>query len=150
MGATLVNERIFDGFMIAPRNAPELMHGYTYSAHPLACAAGLATLDAYQQEGMFAAASRIATPFAAALLALQSAPQVADVRCCGLLGAVDLAPREGAPGARGAEVAERCLADGVLIRAAGDTLVLSPPLVVTEAQIGETVAAIRRALASLA
>ena len=149
MGATLVNERVFDAFMAAPRGAPELMHGYTYSAHPLACAAGLATLDAYEQEGMFAAASRIAAPFATALLALQGAPHVADVRCCGLLGAVDLAPREGAAGARGAEVAERCLADGVLIRAAGDTLVLSPPLVVTAAQIQETVAAIRRALATL-
>lgn len=98
---------------------------------------------------MFAAAARIALPFSEALLSLEGAPHVADVRCCGLRGAVDLVPREGSAGARGAEVAERCLADGVLIRAAGDTLVLSPPLVVTEAQVEETVAAIRRALATL-
>jgi hypothetical protein len=77
MGAALVNARVYEAFMTAPRTAPELMHGYTYSAHPLACAAGLATLDAYEQEGMFAAAA----PFAAALLALEGAPHVIDGRC---------------------------------------------------------------------
>jgi beta-alanine--pyruvate transaminase len=146
MGATLVNARVFDAFMAAPRNAPELMHGYTYSAHPLACAAGLATLEAYAQDGMFDASSLVAPRFAAALLSLEGAPHVADVRCIGLLGAVELAPRAHEPGARGAEVAERCLADGVLVRAAGDTLVLSPPLVVTEAQITQTAEAMARAL----
>jgi beta-alanine--pyruvate transaminase len=150
MGATLVTERVFDAFMAAPPGAPELMHGYTYSAHPLACAAGLAALEAYQEEGMFAAAARIARPFAEALLALEGQPHVVDVRCCGLLGAVELSPRPGAAGARGAEVAERCLADGVLVRAAGDTLVLSPPLVVSEAQVAETAEAMRRALRGLA
>jgi beta-alanine--pyruvate transaminase len=150
MGATLVTPRIFEAFMQAPPGSPELMHGYTYSAHPLACAAGLATLEAYQQEAMFAAAARIAAPFAAALLDLESLPHVVDVRHCGLLGAVDLAPRPGAPGARGAAVADACLADGVLLRAAGDTLVLSPPLIVTEAHIEQTAAAIARALRRLA
>jgi beta-alanine--pyruvate transaminase len=149
MGATLVNARVYEAFMAAPATAPELMHGYTYSAHPLACAAGLATLDAYAEERMFAAAARIATPFAQALLALEGAPHVVDVRCCGLLGAVELAPLAGAPGARGAAVADRCLAEGVLVRAAGDTLVLSPPLVVGEAEIEQTAAAMRRALSDL-
>jgi beta-alanine--pyruvate transaminase len=146
MGATLVTPEVFEAFMAQPRGAPEFMHGYTYSAHPLACAAGMATLAAYQQEGMFEAAGRIDAPFRAALLALRDAPHVVDVRCCGLLGAVDLAPRADAPGARGAAVADHCLAAGVLVRAAGDMIVLSPPLVVSEAQIGETVAALRRAL----
>jgi beta-alanine--pyruvate transaminase len=150
MGATLVNARVYEAFMAAPSTAPELMHGYTYSAHPLACAAGIATLDAYQQEGMFAAAAEVATPFRDALLALETAPHVLDVRCCGLLGAIDLDPRPGDAGARGAAVAERCLAEGVLVRAAADTLVLSPPLVVSVAQIEETAASIRRALADLA
>jgi beta-alanine--pyruvate transaminase len=126
------------------------MHGYTYSAHPLACAAGMATLDAYQQEGMFEAAGHIAEPFRAALLALRDAPHVVDVRCCGLLGAVDLAARADAPGARGAEVADHCLAAGVLVRAAGDMMVLSPPLVVSEAQIGATVDALKAALRTVA
>lgn len=150
MGATLVSERVYEAFMAAPRSAPELMHGYTYSAHPLACAAGLAALDAYLEEGMFAAAARIADPFAEALLALQAEPHVVDVRCCGLLAAVELAPRPDAPGARGAAVADRCLDEGVLIRAAGDTLVLSPPLVVTPAQVAETADAMARALRSVA
>jgi beta-alanine--pyruvate transaminase len=149
MGATLVNERVFDAFMTAPRNAPELMHGYTYSAHPLACAAGLAALDTYQQDGLFDASATIAPAFAEALLALEGAPHVTDVRAIGLLAAVDLAPRPGGPGARGAEAADRCLADGVLIRAAGDMLVLSPPLIVTEEDIARTAAAIRRALAAV-
>jgi beta-alanine--pyruvate transaminase len=125
------------------------MHGYTYSAHPLACAAGMATLDAYQQEGMFEAAGRIAAPFRAALLTLRDAPHVVDVRCCGLLGAVDLAPRADAPGARGAAVADHCLAAGVLVRAAGDMMVLSPPLVVQEDEVAQTVTALRRALGSV-
>jgi beta-alanine--pyruvate transaminase len=147
MGATLVTEAVFDAFMAQPRGAPEFLHGYTSSAHPLACAAGLATLDAYQEEGMFAASARIAVPFAEALLGLRGAPHVVDVRCCGLLAAVDLAPRPGAAGARGAAVADHALAAGVLVRAAGDMLVLSPPLIVTEREIAETLEALRRALA---
>ncbi|MBX9592844.1 MAG: aminotransferase class III-fold pyridoxal phosphate-dependent enzyme [Roseomonas sp.] len=150
MGATLVNGRVFDAFMQGPAGAPEFMHGYTYSAHPLACAAGIAALDAYQQEGMFEASAAIAKPFAAALLALRSAPHVIDVRHCGLLAAVELEPRAGAPGARGAAVADACFADGVLVRAAGDTMVLSPPLVVTQAQVAQTVEAMARALRAIA
>jgi len=149
MGATLVTQAVYGAFMAHPRGAPEFLHGYTYSAHPLACAAGMATLDAYQQEGMFEAAARMAAPFRDALLALRGAPHVVGVRACGLLAAVDLAPREGAPGARGAEVADRCLAAGVLVRAAGDMMVLSPPLVVSEAQVGETVTALGAALAAV-
>jgi len=101
MGATLVTPAVLEAFMAQPRGAPEFMHGYTYLAHPLACAAGLVTLDTVQQEGMFEASARIAEPFRAALLELQGARHVVDVRCCGLLGAVDLAPRADASGARG-------------------------------------------------
>jgi beta-alanine--pyruvate transaminase len=146
MGATLVTQAVYDAFMAHPRGAPEFLHGYTYSAHPLACAAGMATLDAYEQEGLFEAAGRIAAPFRDALLGLRGAPHVADVRCCGLLAAVDLTPRDGAPGARGAEVADHCLESGVLVRAAGDMMVLSPPLVVQEDEVAQTVTALRRAL----
>lgn len=148
MGATLVTQAVFDAFMAHPRGAPEFLHGYTYSAHPLACAAGMATLDAYQQEGMFEASARIAVPFRDALLALRGAPHVVDVRACGLLAAVDLVARPDAPGARGAEVADHCLAAGVLVRAAGDMMVLSPPLVVSEDQVAQTVQALRQALAA--
>ncbi|WP_376095670.1 aminotransferase class III-fold pyridoxal phosphate-dependent enzyme [Roseomonas sp. CCTCC AB2023176] len=150
MGATLVTERVWDAFMTGPRGAPELMHGYTYSAHPLACAAGMAALDAYEGDGLFAAGARVAPAFAEAMLSLQGAPHVTDVRVIGLLAAVDLVPRDGAAGARGAEAADRCLADSVLVRAAGDMLVLSPPLIVTDSQVAQTAEVIRRALAETA
>ncbi len=150
MGATLVSDRVAEAFDATPRGAPELMHGYTFSAHPLACAAALAALDAYEEDGLYAAGAGVAPMFGDGLLALEGAPHVTDVRRIGLLGAVDLSPRDGAPGARGTEAADRCLADGVLVRAAGDTLVLSPPLIVTEGQVEEAVVAIRRSLAAAA
>ncbi|MCQ4159680.1 aminotransferase class III-fold pyridoxal phosphate-dependent enzyme [Roseomonas sp. GC11] len=150
MGATLASPQVFEAFMNLPEGGPEFMHGYTYSAHPLACAAGMAAMDAYQEEGIFAAAGRIAAPFAEALLALRGAPHVIDARHCGVLGAVELAPRPGAPGARGAEVAERCFAEGVLIRAAGDTMVFSPPLVISAAQIEQATTTLARALHAVA
>jgi beta-alanine--pyruvate transaminase len=135
MGAVLVHARIHDGFMSRSGEGIELAHGYTYSAHPLACAAGLATLAVYREENLFARAGKLWPIWNESAHALDRAPHVTDVRTIGLLAAIDVAPRAGAPGARGADIARSCLDSGVLVRASGDMIVLSPPLIITEAQI---------------
>ena len=110
---------------------------------------GLAALDVYQDLGLFERAHRLAPIWENHAHALRDLPHVIDIRNIGLLAAIDLKPREGAPGARGAECAGRCYEDGILIRASGDTLLISPPLIITEEQIGDIFAAIRRAVTSI-
>ncbi|MGY3453646.1 aminotransferase class III-fold pyridoxal phosphate-dependent enzyme [Bradyrhizobium sp. USDA 4353] len=145
MGGVIVDRDIHDAMMSGPAGI-ELFHGYTYSAHPLACAAALATLDVYQEQDLFGRARRIAPLWEKAAHALRQAPHVIDIRNIGLLAAIDLKPRDGAPGARGSECANRCFEDGVLIRGSSDTLVLSPPLIISEEQIEAVFRTIRRAL----
>jgi beta-alanine--pyruvate transaminase len=135
MGAVLAHERVFDAFMTRSPDAIEFAHGYTYSAHPLACAAGLATLEVYRAEGLFERVNQLWPNWDSAAHALDHAPHVLDVRTIGLLCAIDVAPREGASGARAADIARSCLDAGVLVRASGDTIVLSPPLVISGDQI---------------
>ena len=138
MGGVIVREGIYDAFMRGPEHVIELFHGYTYSAHPLACAAGLATLDLYRDEKLFARAKALEPVFANAAMALKALPGVLDIRTVGLAAGLDLASRPGAYGKRAYEVMERAFHDiGVMVRVAGDTLALSPPLIVSEAQIGE-------------
>ena len=138
MGGVIVREGIYDAFMRGPEHVIELFHGYTYSAHPLACAAGLATLDLYRDENLFARAKALEPIFADAAMTLRSLPGVLDIRTVGLAAGIDLASRPGAYGRRAYEVMERAFHDiGVMVRVAGDTLALSPPLIVSEAQIGE-------------
>jgi beta-alanine--pyruvate transaminase len=146
MGGVIASGKIYQALMNGPENTIELFHGYTYSAHPLACAAALASLDVYQDLGLFERARGLAPVWENAAHALKDAPHVIDIRNIGLLAAIDLKPRDGAPGARGTECANRCYDDGILIRGAADTLLLSPPLIITEEQIQATFAAIRRAL----
>jgi len=143
MGATLVAAHVHDAFMAGPPQAVELFHGYTYSAHPLACAAGLAALEVYESEGLFAQAAQTAPAWEGALHSLRGAPHVVDIRSIGLLGAIELAPHAGA---RGVAVADHCFEAGVLVRAAGDMLVLSPPLIIAPDEIAQIVDAIRAAL----
>lgn len=135
MGAVMVSESVYDAFMAGPEQAIELMHGYTYSAHPLACAAGLATLAVHEASGLNAHVRQIAPTWQRAALALREQPWVQDIRAIGLLCAVELKSREGAPGARAAEVAQRCFDAGLLVRASGENIVLSPPLIISEEQI---------------
>jgi beta-alanine--pyruvate transaminase len=138
MGGVIVREGIYDAFMRGPEHVIELFHGYTYSAHPLACAAGLATLDLYRDEKLFARAKALEPIFADAAMTLKSLAGVLDIRTVGLAAGIDLASRPGAFGKRAYEVMERAFHDiGVMVRVAGDTLALSPPLIVSEAQIGE-------------
>ncbi|MFH3481599.1 omega-aminotransferase AptA [Xanthobacter variabilis] len=147
MGGVLARKGIYEAFMKGPEHAIELFHGYTYSAHPLACAAALATLDLYAQEDLFARARKIEPLWADAIMSLRDRPGVLDIRTVGLTGAVDLAPRDGAPGARGYEGLERAFhEERLMIRTSGDTLVVTPPLIISEAQVGELVEKLGRVI----
>ena len=150
MGATAVRAEIYDAVVDSAAPGIELFHGYTYSGHPLACAAALATLETYAEEGLFARAADLAPGWEAAVHGLKGARHVIDVRNLGLTAAVELAPREGAVGARGAEVFRRCFDDNLSVRATGDTIALSPPLIISEAQIAETVDKLGKAIAATA
>lgn len=130
MGAVLVRDHVYDAFMTGPPEAIELAHGYTYSAHPLGCAAGIATIAAHRELGINEHVRTIEPHWTERAHALKGLDHVTDIRTAGILCAVDLAPRAGARVSRAAECAERSLDAGVLIRAAGDSLVLSPPLII--------------------
>jgi beta-alanine--pyruvate transaminase len=148
MGAVFAKDSIYDMFMDAP-DGIELFHGYTYSGHPLACAAGIATLETYEEEGLLTRGAALERAFEDALHALKGAPHVIDVRNCGLMGAVELDPRSGKPGARAYEAFLKCFEAGVLVRYTGDTLAFSPPLIVEEAQIQRIFETVQRALSSV-
>src|SRR6201992_1277029 len=140
MGGVVVRDTIHDAFMSGPEHVVELTHGYTYSAHPLACAAGLATLDIYRDEKLFERAKAIEPKFADAVMSLKGAPNVLDIRTVGLTAGIDLAPRAEAPGKRGYDAMVSAFHDNdLMLRIAGDTLALTPPLIVSEEQIGEIV-----------
>ena len=137
MGATLVRQHVYDAFMQGPESAIELSHGYTYSGHPVACAAGLATLDICRREGLFQRSQELARYWEDAAHSLKGLPHVVDIRNIGLLAAIELAPLEGQPGQRAYAVHNACLERGCLIRSAGDTMLLSPPLIIERNQIDE-------------
>ncbi len=137
IGAVFARREIHDAFMQGPPEAIEFFHGYTYSGHPVACAAALATLDIYEREGLLTRGKSLEGAWSEAIQALKGAPHVTDIRNYGLMGAIDLAPRSGAVGARGYAALLGALGRGVLIRASGDTLAFSPPLIVSEGQIGQ-------------
>jgi len=146
MSGVLVRKEIYDTHMTGPDYLAELFHGYTYSGHPLAVAAGLATLELYKDEGLFERARALQAPFAEAMLSLKGHPLVEDIRPIGLMCGIDLAPVPGAPGKRGFEAMERMYHDHDLYaRVASDTLVTAPPLIATESHISE----IRDRLAAL-
>ncbi len=151
MGGVLVRKPIYDAFMRGPEHAVEFFHGYTYSGHPLAAAAGIAALDIYRDEGLFERARELEPVWAEAVHGLKGQPHVADIRTIGLVGAIDLEPKAGAPGARGYEAMDRAFREhDLVVRVTGDTIALSPPLIVTEAQIGEIADKLRSLLRSLA
>lgn len=150
MGAVFASRAVHDALMTGPGNAIELFHGYTYSGHPIACAAGLAVMDIYEGEGLFTRAAEMGARWDAAIHGLRGAPNVIDIRTIGLIAGIELAPRDGAPGARGYEAFLECLARGVLVRVTGDTIALSPPLIVEEEQIGRIAGTIGEVLAGVA
>jgi beta-alanine--pyruvate transaminase len=145
MGAVFVREEIHDAFMQGPEGI-ELFHGYTYSGHPLACAAGIAALDTYAEEGLLTRAAALEKQWEDGAHALKGAPHVIDIRNLGLMAAIELEPRPGAPARRAYEVFLRAFEAGVLIRVTGDTIALSPPLIIEPAQIDRLFACVREGL----
>ena len=151
MGGVVVRKHVYDAFMKGPEHAIELFHGYTYSGHPLACAASLAALDVYRDEKLFERALALESKWCDALLTLKGLPNVADIRCVGLTGAIDLAPSSAGPGERGYAALEYSFHEaGIMLRLSGDTIELTPPLVVSEDQIGEIVDKVGRTIKAVA
>ncbi|WP_319796742.1 aspartate aminotransferase family protein [Nitrobacter sp.] len=151
MGGVLVRDTIHDAFMSGPPNAVELFHGYTYSAHPLACAAGLATLDIYRDEKLFERAGALEPTFADAVMSLRSEPNVVDIRTVGITAGIDLAPNGNGPGDRGFAALRSGFHDhDVMMRIAGDTLALTPPLIASDDQIGEIIDKVARVIRAVA
>jgi len=150
MGGVFVRKGIYDTFMEAADNPIELFHGYTYSGHPLACAAGLATLDLYREEGLFERAAELAPFWEEAVHQLDDAAHVIDVRNLGITAGVELEPRPGEPGKRAFEAFLKCYEDGLLIRTTADIVALSPPLIVERGQVEQMVDTLGRALKAVA
>jgi beta-alanine--pyruvate transaminase len=149
MGAVFVRKQIYDTFMNGPENAIELFHGYTYSAHPVACAAGLATQKIYADEGLLTRGAQMAKQWEDALHSLRGAPHVIDIRNIGLVAGIELQSRAGAPGTRGYEMLVKAFERGILIRVTGDIVALSPPLIIESQHIDELVTVIRELLNTL-
>ena len=151
MSGVLVRKDIYETHMHGPEHMIELFHGYTYSGHPLAAAAGVATLDIYREEGLFEQAQVLEKPFAEAMMSLKDSPNVADIRTIGLMAGIDLEPADGKPGVRGYEAIERMYHEHDLyVRVTMDTLIVAPPLIATEADIGAMRDAIGNVLNSVA
>ena len=142
MGAVFAKQSIYDAFMTGPEHRIEFPHGYTYSAHPLACAAALGTLDTYAEDGLLTRAAAMAPVFENALHSLKGLPRVIDIRNIGLVGGVELEPVAGQPGKRAFDVFLACWERGVMIRTTGDTIALSPPLIIENAHIEQIVGTI--------
>src|ERR1700730_2573088 len=138
MGGAIAREPIYEAFMRGPEHVVELFHGYTYSAHPLACAAGLATLDLYRHEKLFERAFMIESTFAEAAMSLKGLPNVLDIRTVGLTADIDLASRPDGVGKRAYAAMEKAFYDeDMVIRVTGETIAITPPLIVSESEIAE-------------
>jgi beta-alanine--pyruvate transaminase len=146
MGAVFMRERIYQAFMTGPENAIEMPHGYTYSSHPLACAAGLATMQVYEEEGLLTRAAELSPYWEAQAHALKGLPNVVDIRNIGLIAAIELAPRAGAAGMRGLEAHTKAFEKGAYIRVAGDIIALAPPLIIRKEEIDQLFEIVRGVL----
>jgi beta-alanine--pyruvate transaminase len=137
MGAVAASDQIYDAFMQGPEGAIELFHGYTYSAHPVACAAGIATQEIYRKEGLLTRANDMAGYWADGVHSLKGLPHVIDLRNLGLIGAVELDPIPGKPGLRGYNTFVRAFEQGLLLRVTGDIIAMSPPLIIEKQHIDQ-------------
>jgi len=144
--AVAMRKHIYDAFMTGPEWMVELTHGYTYSAHPLALAAGLATLDVYRDEGLFERSAALSPRFEQAIHAIKGLPHVIDIRNIGLMGAIELESRPNRPSGRAYDVFLKCYERGVYLRFTGDTLAFSPPLIVDERQIDQIFETVAQAI----
>jgi len=151
MGATAVRRDIHDTIVSATERGIELFHGYTYSGHPIATAAALATLKLYREEGLFERAAALAPVWEAAVHSLAGEPHVVDIRNIGLVAAIEMSTRDGLVGARAMDAMNACFwNENLLVRITGEIIALSPPLIVSESQIGEIIDRVRRALRRIA
>jgi beta-alanine--pyruvate transaminase len=151
MGGVLVREGLYDTFMNGPEHMIELFHGYTYSGHPLACAAALATQDIYRDEKLFERAKTLEPVWADAIHSLKDLPNVLDIRTIGIVAAIDLASRPDGVGKRAYEAMDRAFSEfGLMMRVTGDTIALSPPLIISEEQIGEIVEKLTKVIKAVA
>jgi beta-alanine--pyruvate transaminase len=150
MGAVAVHRSIHDDVVNNAADGIELFHGYTYSGHPVACAAGIATLDLYRDEGLFEKADELGSYWADAAHSLKGKSHVIDIRTIGLVAGIELEPRAGAPTKRATELFQACFDNGLLVRATGDILALSPPLIMEKSHIDEMFAKLGDLLATIA
>jgi beta-alanine--pyruvate transaminase len=151
MGGVIARKPIYDAFMRGPEHVVELFHGYTYSAHPLACAAGLATLDLYREEGLFARAKALEPKWADAAMGLKGLPNVLDIRTVGLTAGIDLASRPDAVGRRAYDAMVWAFhEESLTIRSTGETIALTPPLIVSEAEVGDIFDKVARVIRAVA
>lgn len=148
MGAVLMREKLFQAFMTGPEKAIEMPHGYTYSSHPLACAAGLATMQVYEEEGLFTRAAELWPYWEEQVHALKGLPNVIDIRNIGLIAAIELAPRKDAPGTRALDAHVKAFERGAYMRVAADTIALSPPLIIKKSEIDQLLEIVRGVLKS--
>ena len=139
MGAVAVSRHVHDGVVEGAADGIELFHGYTYSGHPLAAAAGLATLDLYKSEGIFEHAASLHGYWEDAVHSLRGKRNIIDIRNMGIVAGIELEPRPGAPTKRATELFQKCFDNGLLVRATGDIIALSPPLILQKAHIDEMV-----------
>ena len=146
MGGVIVSEKIYEAFQQGPEEQIEFFHGYTYSGHPLASAAAIATLDVYKEEDLFERTKDLAPYFEEAIHSLKGLPHVIDIRNMGLMGGVELKPIAGSPGKRAHSVFMNCYENGVLVRAAGDTIALTPSFIASKSHIDQIVGTIKSAL----
>jgi beta-alanine--pyruvate transaminase len=150
MGAVAVTDRVHATITeAAPESAIEFFHGYTYSGHPAACAAGLATLQIYEDEGLFKRAAGLADYFLDAVWSLRDLPVVRDIRGMGLFACVEVDPEPGKPGLRGTELQKRLFWNGCHVKWTGDAALLAPSLVAERAHVDEIVDALRRTLSEV-
>jgi len=149
MGAVFVKKEIHDAFMNGPEHMIEFFHGYTYSGNPIACAAGLATLETYREEGLLTRGEELGQHWEDALHSLKGEPHVIDIRNIGLVGAIELEPIQGQPTKRAFSAFLKGFENGLLIRTTGDIIALSPPLIITKGQIDEIVDHVREILRSI-
>jgi beta-alanine--pyruvate transaminase len=150
MGAMFAKREVYETFMSGPEHLIEFAHGYTYSGHPVACAAALGTLDTYQEEGLLTRASELEAYWGDAVHSMRGLPHVIDTRNVGLVGAIELEPIPEAPARRAFTAFLRAYESGILIRTTGDTIALSPPLIISRAQIDELFAKLSAVLKTLA
>ena len=149
MGAVLTTAAVHDAFMQGPEHMIELFHGYTYSGNPIAAACGIATLETYKEEGLFERAADLAPYWQEALHSLRGAPHVIDIRNMGLIGAVELEGIPGEPTKRAFDAFLRAYDKGILIRTTGDIIAMSPPLIISKAQIDELIGTLAGVLKTL-